>query len=99
MTAVAIHQLAVNLYELKESFHEEDYLDSWERPGATSFDRIYYSERPPVTLFQHQWYLDFEQYPHGVGDVIGYWAEARIFGGVVLFDRNPKTEVDTLPCT
>ncbi|POS75812.1 hypothetical protein DHEL01_v205796 [Diaporthe helianthi] len=28
-------------------------------------------------------------YPAGIADVVGYWAEARIFGGVVVFDRGP----------
>ncbi|KAG8164179.1 hypothetical protein KVR01_006097 [Diaporthe batatas] len=35
------------------------------------------------------WYNfdDPKQYPHGVADVAAYWAEDRIFGGVVLFGR------------
>ncbi|KAI1020993.1 hypothetical protein LB503_009995 [Fusarium chuoi] len=28
-----------------------------------------------------------DQYPNGAADTAGYWAEARIFGGVVVFDR------------
>ncbi|KAJ3546675.1 hypothetical protein NM208_g1890 [Fusarium decemcellulare] len=28
-----------------------------------------------------------ERYPNGIGDMVGYWAENRILGGVVLFDR------------
>jgi hypothetical protein len=28
------------------------------------------------------------QYPDGLADVAGYWAEDQIFGGVVLFDRS-----------
>lgn len=29
-----------------------------------------------------------------MADVVGYWAEAKIFGGVVVFDRGPSgTEV------
>jgi hypothetical protein len=31
--------------------------------------------------------MDYDQYPDGLADVAGYWAEDRIFGGVVLFDR------------
>ncbi|KAG8168348.1 hypothetical protein KVR01_001097 [Diaporthe batatas] len=45
----------------------------------------------PVTLFRHPWYRDHMQYPHGAADVVGYWAENRVLGGVVLFDR--KTEM------
>lgn len=29
-----------------------------------------------------------DQYPDGDADVVGYWAENRIFGGVVLLDRS-----------
>ncbi|CAK7221252.1 hypothetical protein SCUCBS95973_004430 [Sporothrix curviconia] len=28
-----------------------------------------------------------KRYPRGVADIVGYWAETRIFGGVVVFDR------------
>ena len=35
----------------------------------------------------YPWYRDFELYPSGVADGVGYWAEERILGGVVLFDR------------
>lgn len=39
---------------------------------------------PPFSLIS-VWSHD--GYPNGLADVVGYWAEARIFGGVVLFDR------------
>jgi hypothetical protein len=32
----------------------------------------------------------FDQYPNGFAVVAGYWAEAKIFGGVVVFDRGPS---------
>jgi hypothetical protein len=59
-------------------------------------------EGPPPTLFRHRFYRDYDQYPEGIADGIGYWAEARILGGVVLFDRrevgfNPTVELRTLP--
>lgn len=31
-------------------------------------------------------------YPNGLADVVGYWAEYRIFGGIVLFDRGANEE-------
>lgn len=40
----------------------------------------------------HKNYRDFEQYPNGVADIVGYWAEAQIFGGVVLFDRRKPSD-------
>lgn len=37
--------------------------------------------------FYHTNYRLFEKYPFGLLNVVGYWAEAEIFGGVVLFER------------
>jgi hypothetical protein len=42
---------------------------------------------PPPTLFWTGAYMDWLQYPNGLADMAGYWAETRVFGGVVLFDR------------
>jgi hypothetical protein len=39
------------------------------------------------TDFMHEDYHNLQQYPKGVADVVGYWAEYHLFGGVVLFDR------------
>lgn len=44
------------------------------------------------TLFLHRNYQDFKQYPNEVADIVGYWAEAQIFGGVVLFDRRKPSD-------
>lgn len=38
-------------------------------------------------MFYHNAYDAHEQYPHRVADMVGYWAEGQIFGGVVLFDQ------------
>ena len=46
-----------------------------------------YPDGPLPTLFRHRWYVNYDQYPESVADMAGYWAEARILGGVVLFDR------------
>lgn len=32
-------------------------------------------------------YVDVDVYPEGVSDMVGYWAEDRILGGVISFDR------------
>ena len=37
--------------------------------------------------FYHTEYEEYENYPFGLLDVVGYWAEDRLFGGVLLFDR------------
>jgi hypothetical protein len=42
--------------------------------------------------------VDYDQYPRHVADMVGYWAEARILGGVVLFDRRkPDAEPSADP--
>lgn len=53
-----------------------------------------YPKTYPDTLFCHKWYRDHDQYPEGVADSVGYWAEARILGGVVLFDRRDPESVE-----
>ncbi|KAF1988960.1 hypothetical protein K402DRAFT_11778 [Aulographum hederae CBS 113979] len=48
----------------------------------------------PPTCFVHAGYSNLEEYPNGVGDIVGYWVENQIFGGVVVFDRGESgTEV------
>lgn len=38
--------------------------------------------------FYHFYYrYSYEAYPYGLLDVVGYWAEAQVLGGVVLFER------------
>lgn len=41
-------------------------------------------------------YMDHQQYPNGVADVIGYWAENYIIGGVLLFDRREPGSPNTI---
>lgn len=69
--------------------HKGDALSSW-RPSEGEMQ--FYPATFPTTLFCHPWYRDYDQYPEGIADSVAYWAEARIFGGVVLFDRrNPES--------
>lgn len=35
----------------------------------------------------HDCYISFQNYPFGLLDVVGYWAETQLFGGVLVFDR------------
>lgn len=47
----------------------------------------------PVELY-HTQYQEYEKYPSGLLNVVGYWAEDKLFGGVLLFDRGEtSTEV------
>ncbi|SPO03581.1 uncharacterized protein DNG_06264 [Cephalotrichum gorgonifer] len=83
LTAVTVHQLAVSLFKSGPCRSKEGELGGWRMPQEV-LDT--YGDHLP-TAFVHMWYLDFDQYPEGVADAVGYWAESRIFGGVVLFDR------------
>ncbi|KAK1764961.1 hypothetical protein QBC33DRAFT_579903 [Phialemonium atrogriseum] len=97
MIAVAIHEIAVQLFKLGTSLHTNDPIASWVPAKDDMFWRFFPQGAWP-TLFRHRWYVDDDQYPDGVADVVGYWAEARILGGVVLFDRrDPATCPDAQP--
>lgn len=85
MVAIAIHQIAVDLYELDLDLGNHKDLATWAAPTSLTTDQL-------PTLFMHKMYQDFEQYPNGVADIVGYWAEAQIFGGVVLFDRRKPSD-------
>ncbi|KAG6355325.1 hypothetical protein INS49_003286 [Diaporthe citri] len=52
----------------------------------------FYPDGKLPSLFFHKHYRDYDQYPDGVADIVGYWAETRIFGGVVLFDRRKPSQ-------
>lgn len=41
--------------------------------------------------FYHTDYLILEQYPFGLLNVVGYWAEAELLGGVLLFERGSSS--------
>ncbi|KAK8078767.1 hypothetical protein PG994_002574 [Apiospora phragmitis] len=58
-------------------------------------DERYWRKKPDgprPTLFQHSWYIDYGQFPNGAADMAGYWVEAQITDGVVLFDRRDLAE-------
>ncbi|KLO94908.1 uncharacterized protein LW93_3600 [Fusarium fujikuroi] len=84
LLAVSCHGLAVEIFQLGEVAEKHKIYDIWrESPrDMTKWD----SFRDP-TAFAHGPYIAVDQYPNGAADTVGYWAEARIFGGVVVFDR------------
>ncbi|KAG8164489.1 hypothetical protein KVR01_006407 [Diaporthe batatas] len=95
-TVVAIHEIAIELFEDRNKSHNEEEL---RRVTLWRMDPIIVNRydvppgealpppSPQPTLFFHSRYLDYENYPAGLGDMAAYWAEDKIFGGVVLFDR------------
>jgi hypothetical protein len=98
MVAVAVHQIAATLFELDTSVHKNDGITEWAPPKSDPWYWRWHPGGPLPSLFHHEWYKDYDQYPRGVADMVGYWAEARILGGVVLFDRrNPDAELSPDP--
>jgi hypothetical protein len=72
MVAVAIHQIAVQLFKLDTSHHKNDGIASWEPPKDDTFWALFPQGAPP-TFFRHEWYSDYDKYPDGVADVVGYF--------------------------
>jgi hypothetical protein len=105
LVATSIHQLAVLLFQSDDKLHNREHINSvvsWKRePRWVGEGRRRVLEEvlePRPTLFYHVDYMDHEQYPGDMADVAGYWAEDRIFGGVVVFDRGESgTEVRRQP--
>lgn len=97
--ARSVHQVAVILYnnnpDLSTSASSSlKDIHTWEPPKDESDPDGHWAlwwqfnpHGPPPTLFRHTWYINPENYPEGAADMAGYWAESRILGGVVLFDR------------
>lgn len=88
----AIHQIAIEIALLDENFHKTDAWLSWIPPKSDELFWRWEPERPPPTWFYISWYSHYKQYPCAENDMIGYWAENYIIGGVLLFDRrNPES--------
>ncbi|KAH0597570.1 hypothetical protein MHUMG1_04949 [Metarhizium humberi] len=94
MVATAVHAIAVYLFNLEEKSHKGDIQ------GVVTYvepDKTYewmpgkWTTREALpafaSIFSHACYTFHEKYPNGAADMAGYWAEDRIFGGVILFDR------------
>ncbi|CAJ2500533.1 Uu.00g033860.m01.CDS01 [Anthostomella pinea] len=96
LVAIACHQIAVQLYQLDDGVHKHQEHETWQAEAVSRLpkDRPYAGRLlPPATAFWHWHYKASHQYPNGIADVVGYWAEAKIFGGVVVFDRG-ETETE-----
>ncbi|KAF4336803.1 hypothetical protein FBEOM_9337 [Fusarium beomiforme] len=97
MVVIACHQIGAYLFELDGGDHKHKKYQEWrsmvleERRNGVEARRHY---APTPIAFSHRSYRSYEQYPRGFADVAGYWAESKIFGGVVVFDRGEsETEV------
>lgn len=77
---MTIHSIAAELFKLDTSMHKGD---KW--PNDEYYDSIGLLRW--ATPFSVSQYANPDRYPDGIADVVAYWAEDRIFGGVVLFGR------------
>lgn len=96
LVAVSMHEIGALLFQLGLRLHDGNIesIDQWnERPP----DATYVEVPPRPTLFNHHGYLADDVYPDGVADIVGYWAEDRILGGVTVFDRNSKQQAPEIP--
>ncbi|KAK7709310.1 hypothetical protein SLS64_006222 [Diaporthe eres] len=95
LVVIALHQIAVGLFKRDDlRSHSQQEIDTFTNcvivpPKSPAVNpRDYAVTVPPrPTLFNHPYYVDLEIYPEGLADIVGYWAEDRIVGGIVLFDR------------
>lgn len=85
LVAVAVHTIAAELFELDGAFHKKDTPCSSLKGDEDAEVR---RNLPPwPTTFAVAGFTDPKQFPRGVADIAGYWAEDLILGGVVLFGR------------
>ena len=97
IVAVSIHQIAVLLYQNNSDLSTPgsalQAIHTWTSPQDDYNGSLWWRfnrDGPPATLFRHTWYRDYTQYPYGAADVAGYWAENRVLGGVILFNRKAE---------
>ena len=78
------------------SFHKNTDIKPGEPPEGHHWqfrdtDRFYVN-------FYHSQYMQLDDYPFGLLNVVGYWAETEVFGGVVLFEHDESgSKVHVLP--
>lgn len=88
LVAVTLHQIGVLLFQLDFRMHQGDIdsITNWKMPRVEGLVDV----PPRPTLFSHHADLDADIYPEGVADIVGYWSEDRILGGVEVFDRRAE---------
>lgn len=90
LVARCVHHIGAWIYRQDRNRHKDDAFSRW-RPTEHQVHSC--PKTFPYTMFCHPWYRDYDQYPGGLADSVGYWAEGRILGGVILFDRrDPRKE-------
>lgn len=96
LVVIACHDIAAHLYQLDEGVHKHAEWADWRSERLARLPKGARGQEvtkcgPPVLFFASK-YKDPERFSNGLADVVGYWAELRTFGGVVLFDRGQTEE-------
>ncbi|KAH8774455.1 hypothetical protein F5883DRAFT_412019 [Diaporthe sp. PMI_573] len=94
LVASVCHDIAVHLYQMDAGVHKHREHEEWLSEKLASLPEKSLDRKvlPPPTLFWNGRYIEWSRYPSGLADIVGYWAETQIFGGVVLFDRGESEE-------
>ena len=85
IAAASVHSLAGMIYA---SGHKDMDLKPPEPSGGRH--RLFHTTDGFYVNFYHTAYQRFEDFPFGLLNVVGYWAETELFGGVVLFERGEE---------
>ena len=82
MAAASVHALAGMLYA---SSHLDMDVKPPEPKGG--WHNLFHATDGFYVDFYHVKYRRFQRYPFGLLNVVGYWAETQIFGGVLVFEH------------
>ena len=82
MTAASVHALAGRIYL---DFHPNINIKPPKPPEGHNHQ--FNGTGEFYVNFYHASYMEFQRYPFGLLDLVGYWAETELFGGLVLFER------------
>ena len=83
MVAASLHSLAGAIYA---TFHPDTDIRPTSDPN---YDPFYMTSHFWVD-FYHEDFKLYQRYPFALLNVVGYWAETQILGGVMLFERGPS---------
>lgn len=85
---IACHEIAAYLYQLDDGIHKHTEWTKWRAKKRASLpENAHGRERTKCGShipFYATLYVDPDRFRNGLADVVGYWAEYQIFGGVVL---------------
>lgn len=95
---MACHQIGAYLFELDDGNHPHSFYGDWAQKVREERESGLQSRKytwAPRIAFVRRAYQCVNNYPRGTADMAGYWAEGKLFGGVVIFDRG-ESETDVI---